>query len=180
MKLFTQMKEEAGRFTGETAHRSKGKVGGNQEVGDVGGVYLASDSGVVAGRASVLENGPSIGGKPDEAKDSRVQGGIGCAVVVQGQKVFGESGDCGEVKGGGWSVADSNDCGWEEGTGGNEIVVWGGWVGRRAKGTDVDDGPLKRAPAAIFSHLVGRVRKDARDGTWATPGNDVVGFPSGA
>ena len=32
MKLFTQMEEEAGRFTGETAHRSKDKVGSNQEV----------------------------------------------------------------------------------------------------------------------------------------------------
>ena len=174
------MEEEAGRFTGETAHRSKDKVGSNQEVGDVGGVDLASDGSMVAGGACVLQNGPAIGGEPDEAKDSRVQRGIGCAVVVQGQNVFGESGDCGEVKGGGWSVADSNDSGREEGNGGNEIVVWGGWVGRRAKGTDVDDGPLKRAPAAIFSHLVGRVRKDARDGTWATPGNDVVGFPSGA
>ena len=30
MKLFTQMEEEAGRFTGETAHRGKDKVGSNQ------------------------------------------------------------------------------------------------------------------------------------------------------
>ena len=157
VKLFTQMKEEAGRFTGETAHRSKDKVGSNQEIGDISGVYLASDGSMVAGGACVLENGPSIGGEPDEAKDSRVQRGIGCAVVMQGQKVFGERGDGGEVKGGGRSVADSNDCGGEEGNGGNEIVVWGGWVGRRAKGTDVDDGPLKFASAAIFRHLIGRV-----------------------
>ena len=99
---------------------------------------------------------------------------------MQRQKVFGERGDGGEVKGGGRSVADSNDRGGEEGNGGNEIVVWGWWVGRRAKGTDVDDGPLKFASAAIFNHLIGRIREDARDGAWATPGNDVVGFPSGA
>ncbi len=54
MKLFTQMKEEAGRFTGKTAHRGKGKVRGNQEIGDISGVYLASDGGMVAGGACVL------------------------------------------------------------------------------------------------------------------------------
>ena len=113
MKLFTQMEEEAGRLAGETAGRGKDKVGGNQEIGDVGGVDFAGDSRVVAGWACVIEDGPSIGGEPDEAKDSRVQGGIGCAVVVQGQQVFGESGDGGEVKGGGRSVADSNDRGGE-------------------------------------------------------------------
>ncbi len=83
VKLFTQMEEEAGRFTGETAHRGKDKVGSNQEVGDVSGVDLASDGSMVAGWAGVLENGSSIGGEPDETKDNSVQRGIGCAVVVQ-------------------------------------------------------------------------------------------------
>ena len=55
VKLFTQMEEEAGRLAGETAGRGKDKVGGNQEIGDVGGVDFASDSGVVAGRAFVFE-----------------------------------------------------------------------------------------------------------------------------
>ncbi len=68
VKLCTQMEEEAGRLAGETAARSKDKVGGNQEIGDVGGVDFASDSGVVAGRAFVCEYGPSIGGEPDEAE----------------------------------------------------------------------------------------------------------------
>ncbi len=78
MKLFTQMEEEAGRFTGETASGSKDKVGGNQEIGDVGGVDFAGDSRVVAGWACVLEDGPSIGGEPDKTKDSSVQRGSGC------------------------------------------------------------------------------------------------------
>ncbi len=44
---------------------SKDKVGGNQEVGEVDGINLSSDSGVVPGRAGVFENGASIGGDPD-------------------------------------------------------------------------------------------------------------------
>jgi hypothetical protein len=149
------MEEEAGGFAGETAHRGKDKVGGNQEVVDVGGVYLASDGSMVAGWACVLENGPSIGGEPDETKDSSVQGGMGCAVVVQGYEVFVEGGDFGEMKGRGRCVANGNNSGGEESGGGDEIVVWGGRVGRRAKRANIDDGPLKFSAAAIFCHFVG-------------------------
>jgi hypothetical protein len=143
MKLFTQMEEEAGRFAGETAHRSKDKVGSNQEIGDVGGGNFAGDGRMVAGWAFVFEDGPSIGGEPDEAKNSSVQRGSGCAIVVQGQDVFVECGDFGEVKGGGRCVADSNDSRGKQSSGGDEIVVWCGWVGGRAKGANVNDGPLK-------------------------------------
>ena len=180
MKLFTQMEEEAGRFTGETAGGSKDKVGGNQEIGDVGGVNFAGDSRVVAGWACVLEDGPSIGGEPDKTKDSSVQRGSGCSIVVQGQKGFVEGGYFGEVKGGGRRITDGNDGGGKESSGRDKIVVWGGRIGGRAEGANVDDGPLKFPAAAIFGHFVGRVGEDARDGARATPSNNVIGFPSGA
>jgi hypothetical protein len=80
VKLLTQMEEEEGRLAGETAHRSKDKVGSNQEIGDVDGVDLASDGSMAAGWAFVLEDCPSIGGEPDETNDSSVQGGSGCAI----------------------------------------------------------------------------------------------------
>ncbi len=174
MKLFTQMEEKAGRFTGETAHRSKDKVGGNQEIGNVGGVDFAGDSRVVAGWACVFQDGPSIGSEPDKTKNSSVQRGSGCAIVVQGQKGFVEGGYFGEVKGGGRSVTDRNDGGGKESSGRDEIVVWGGRIGGRAKGVNVDDGPLKFPAAAIFGHFVGRVREDARDGARATPSDNVI------
>jgi hypothetical protein len=156
VKLSTQMEEEAGRFTGETAHRGKDRVGSNQEVGDVSGVDLASDGSMVAGWAVVFENGSAVGGEPDETKDSSVQRGIGGAVVVQGQEVFIEGGDFGKMKSRGGCVANSNDSVGEESGGGDEVVVWCGWVGGRAKGADVYDGPLKFSAAAIFCHFVGR------------------------
>ena len=180
MKLFTQMEGEAGRFTGETAGRSKDKVGGDQEIGDVGGVDFAGDSRVVAGWACVFEDGPSIGGEPDKTKNSSVQRGSGGSIVVQGQKGFVEGGYFGEVKGGGRRVTDCNDGGGKESSGRDEIVVWGGRIGGRAEGANVDDGPLKFPAAAIFGHFVGRVGEDARDGARATPSNNVIGFPSGA
>ncbi len=155
MKLFTQMEEEAGRFTGEMAHRSKDKVGSNQEIGDVGGVNFAGDGRMVAGWAFVFEDDPSIGGEPDETKDSSVQRWSGCDIVVQGQEGFVECGDFGEVKGVSRCVADNNDGGGEESSGGDEIVVWCDWVGGRAKGANVNDGPLKLSAAAIFRHFVG-------------------------
>ncbi len=172
--MFTQMEEEAGRFTGETAHRSKDKVGSNQEIRDVSDVNFARDGSMVAGWAFVFEDGPSIGGKPDETKDGSVQRGSGGAVVVQGQEVFVECGDFGEMKSGSRGVADSNDGVGKESSGGDEIVVWGGRVGGRTKGANVNDGPLKFSAAAIFRHFIGGGRQDARDGARTTPGNDVI------
>ena len=54
-------------------------MGGNQEVRKVGSVDFASDGGVVAGRAGVLEHGAAIGSNPDETEDSGVQGARGGA-----------------------------------------------------------------------------------------------------
>jgi hypothetical protein len=88
MKLITQMEEEAGRLTGETAHRGKDKVGSNQEVGDVGSVDLASDCSMVAGGAFVFQDGPAIGGEPDETEDCSVEMRDGGAEVVERQMVF--------------------------------------------------------------------------------------------
>ena len=59
-------------------------------------------------------------------------------------------------------------------------MVRGGWVFRGAKGTDIDNGPLKFASCLIFFHFVGRGGKDARDAARASPGNDVVGTATGA
>jgi hypothetical protein len=100
MELCTQMEEDAGRLAGETACRSKDKVGGNQEIGDVGGVDFASDSGVVAGRAFVFEDGPSIGGEPDETEGGSVEMRGGGAKVVERQVVFVEIKDLSQVKSG--------------------------------------------------------------------------------
>jgi hypothetical protein len=71
MKFSTQMEEEAGRFARETARRGKDKVGGNQKIGDVGGINFSSDSIMVAGRACVFQDGSSIGCEPDETKDMK-------------------------------------------------------------------------------------------------------------
>ena len=56
----------------------------------------------------------------------------------------------------------------------------GGWVFRGAKGTDIDNGPLKFASCLIFFHFVGRGGKDARDAARASPGYDVIGTATGA
>ncbi len=108
------MKEEARILARQTASGSKDKVGGNQEVGDVNGINLASDSGVVPGRAGVFEDSAAIRSEPDETEDSGVQGTRGGAEVVDGEQSlrkcedFSEMGD--RVRG----VADSNDGGGEQ------------------------------------------------------------------
>ncbi len=66
---------------------------------DVGRINFAGDCIVVAGRACVFEDGPSIGRDPDKTKDSGIQKGGGGSIVVQEQKVFVELGDFGKVKG---------------------------------------------------------------------------------
>jgi hypothetical protein len=116
VKLFTQMEEEARRLAGETACRSKDKVGGNQEIGDVGGVDFA-------GRAFVFEYGPSIGGEPDEAEGGGVEVRGGGAKVVERQVVFVEVKDLSQVKSGVRGVANGDDGVAVQGGGGDEIVM---------------------------------------------------------
>ncbi len=54
---------------------------------------------------------------------------------------------------------------------------WGG-AGRLIR-ADIAKGTGKGAAGAIFRHLVGRPRQNARDGTRSSPGDDVFGFASG-
>ena len=61
-------------------------MGGYQEVGDVGGVDFAGDSGVVAGGASVFEDSAAIRSDPDETENSSVERASGGPEVVQRQK----------------------------------------------------------------------------------------------
>ena len=143
MKLFTQMEEEARRLAGETAGRGKDKVGGNQEIGDVGGVDFASDGGVVAGRAFVFKYGPSIGGEPDETEGGSVEMRGGGAKIVERQVVFVEVKDRSQVKSGVRGVANGDDGVGVQGGGGNQIVMRGRGVLGSAERTNVDDRSLK-------------------------------------
>ncbi len=69
MKLVAEMEEKTSRLARETTGGGEGKVGGNQEVRDVGGVYLSGDSMVVAGRAGVFQNSFPIGCNPYKTED---------------------------------------------------------------------------------------------------------------
>jgi hypothetical protein len=62
------MEEETSRLTRETTSGSEGKVGGNQEVGEVGSVDLSGDSMVVAGRAGVFQDSLAIGSNPERQR----------------------------------------------------------------------------------------------------------------
>ena len=137
------MEEEAGRLAGETAGRSKDKVGGNQEIGDVGGVDFASDGGVVAGRAFVFKYGPSIGGEPDETEGGSVEMRGSGAKVVERQMVFVEGKDFSQMEGGYGGVANGDDGGGVESSGGDHVVMRGRWVLGSAERTNVDDRSLK-------------------------------------
>jgi hypothetical protein len=76
-------------------------------------------------------------------------------------------------------VADSNDGGGEECSGGDEVVVREGWGFGRAKGTDVDDGALKFPSRSFFFDFIGRGRENANDLAGSTPSNDVVRLAAG-
>ncbi len=87
-ELGVKVKEEARRLARQMAGGGNDKVGGSQEVREDDGVDLASDSGVVPGKAGVFEYGASIGGDPDGAK--RGSGDIrgGGAKVMDGETGF--------------------------------------------------------------------------------------------
>jgi hypothetical protein len=53
---------------------------------------------------------------------------------------------------------------------------WGG--AGRVIGADIAKGTGEGATGAIFRHLVGRPRQNARDGTRSSPGDDVFGSAS--
>ncbi len=74
-------------------------MGGSQEVGEVDGINLSSDSGVVPGRAGVFKNGASIGGDPDWAKRGSIQSRGGGAKVVDSETGFLNQKDFSDVEG---------------------------------------------------------------------------------
>lgn len=76
-------------------------------------------------------------------------------------------------------VADSNDGGGEECSGGNEIVVreWRGLA--CAKRAHVDDCALKFSSRSFLFNLVRRGGEQADDAAGTTPGDDVVRFAAG-
>ena len=82
MELVAEMKEKTGRLARQTTRGGEDEVGGYQEVGDVGGVDFARDSGVVAGRAGVFEDSAAIRSDPDETEDGSVEGASGGPEVV--------------------------------------------------------------------------------------------------
>ena len=82
VKLVFEVEEETRRLASEATRGCEGDMWGDEKIRDVGGVDFAGDSGMVAGRAGVLEYSAAIGGNPDEAKDSGVQGRCRGAKVV--------------------------------------------------------------------------------------------------
>ena len=73
MELVAEVEEKACRLARETAGVGEGKVGGDEEIVDVVVVNLSGDGFVVAGRASVAENGALVGGGPHETEASSVE-----------------------------------------------------------------------------------------------------------
>ena len=179
MELVAEMKEKTGRLARQTTRGGEDEVGGYQEVGDVGGVNFARDSGVVAGGASVFEDSAAIGGKPDETEDSGIKSRGGSAEIVNRQTDLVDAEDFGQVEGGGGGVADGNVCGGEQSGSRDEVVVWGRRCFGSAERARVDYGALKLPTTTFFNHLVGGRRKDAGDGAGTAPGNNVVGAAVG-
>ncbi len=99
MELVAEMKEKTGRLARQTTRGGEEEVGGYQEVGDVGGVDFARDSGVVAGGASVFEDSAAIRSDPDETEHSSVERASGGPEVVQRQERLRELENLGEMKG---------------------------------------------------------------------------------
>ena len=88
VELVAKVEEEACRLARETAGGGESKVRGNQEVGKVGRVDLAGDSMVVAGRAGVFQDSPSVRSNPDETKGGGVEGRGGGSEVVKTELVL--------------------------------------------------------------------------------------------
>ncbi len=88
MELVAKVEEEACRLARKTVVGGESKVGGNQEVGEVGSVDLAGDSMVVAGRAGVFQDSLPVRSNPDETKGGGVEGRGGGSEVVKTELVF--------------------------------------------------------------------------------------------
>ena len=80
VELGAEMVEDVVGWGGETASGGEVEVGSHEKIGEVLGLNLAGDGGVVASGAGVLENGARVGGvDPDELGYSIAEDGIGCA-----------------------------------------------------------------------------------------------------
>ena len=179
MELVAEMKEKTGRLARQTTRGGEDEVGGYQEVGDVGGVDFARDSGVVAGGASVFEDSAAIRSDPDETEDGSVEGASGGPEVVQGQQRLSEVEDLSQVKSRVGGVADGNDSGGEQCGGGYEIVVRWWWGFGGAKRAHVNYSTLKFPSRSFFFNFVRRGGEQADDAAGSAPGNNVIGFAAG-
>ncbi len=77
VELVAKVEEEACRLARETSGGGEGEVSCDEEVVYVFIIDFAGDCVVVAGRASVAEEGALVGGGPHEAEDSSVERGVG-------------------------------------------------------------------------------------------------------
>ncbi len=109
VELVAKMEDEACRLAKETAGGGEGEVRCDEKVVDVFVVNFAGDCMVVAGRASVAEDGSLVGGGLHEAEDGSVDRGIGGTQVVEGKVVLGGGEDFDQVKFRVRGVADSNN-----------------------------------------------------------------------
>ena len=112
VELVAKVEEETSRLTRETTSGSGGKMRRDEEVGDVGCIYLAGDRSMVAGRAFVAEHGHVVWGNPKEAEDGGVERGIGGSKVAHRQMVFGDGANFGDVEFGVGGVADGENGAW--------------------------------------------------------------------
>ena len=145
MELVAKVEEEACRLAREATGGGERKVGGNQEVGEVGSVNLSGDGMVVAGRTGVFQDSLFVRSNPDETKGGSVEGRGGGSEVVETEQVFVRREHFGEIKERAGGVADSDDGAGVEGGLGLKIVVrWRGHLGG-AKGAHIDYCSLKRA-----------------------------------
>jgi hypothetical protein len=158
VELGAEMVEDVVGWGVETTSGGEVEVGSHEEIGEVLGVNLAGDGGMVASGAGVLENGARVGGvDPDELEDGIAEDGIGCAEVGEGNVGFGGEEDAGEVEGSVklFCATDSNDGSGMEGVQREHIVVGRGWGAGGAKGADVNQRALERAIRTFFHHLAG-------------------------
>ena len=103
------MEEETGGFAREATRSVEDKVGGNQEVGDVGGVNFSGDGSVVAGGAGVFEHGAAIRSDPDKTENGSVQVGSDGSEVMKGEVRFGDGENLGQMERGVRGVANGDE-----------------------------------------------------------------------
>ena len=127
VELITKVMEEVVRKAGQSAGGGETEVGGDEKVGQVLGGDLAGDGAVVAGRASVFQDGLVVGREPEELEDGALDALVGGAKVVERGVRFSESGETGEMKRGGRRVADGHEGAGGESQSGEQVMMRWGW-----------------------------------------------------